>query len=320
MVKGAKASFEFYKYLSSDLACSVTSYTVHSHSYQFKTSMSSDNHSTPEASISAGKRNVAIAEIVIFSLIFIIQLPIRYMQEWRYWHHRKRQSSARCLLYSWFSMVGILSQIRIASSAMILSTSTPTNPMLIAESSLQNVGLSPLFFEVSLVLLRCGQAGEHGPGKSKYSKSLRVMMHGFRFPVAVAIVLGVVGRIIEMPALSKAGSIVLIVVFAFVCGLVSWLAVKSRAILTPAGHWGILLTICALPFLLVRVIDFLLLEFGPSKFNPAGGDIAILVGMGLVMEIFIVSFLMTARSVAEPISGTAGMKHLASIDEERGGN
>ncbi|OKP14770.1 hypothetical protein PENSUB_5834 [Penicillium subrubescens] len=165
-----------------------------------------------------------------------------------------------------------------------------------------------------------GQAGEHGPGKSKYPKSLRIMMHGFRFPVAVAIILGVVGGSIEMPALGKAGSIVLIVVFAFVCGLVSWLAVKSRTILTPAGHRGILLTSCTLPFLLVRVIYFLLLEYGPSKFNPANGDIAILAGMGLVMEIFIVSLLMAARTVAEPISGPAGMKHITSVDEEQSGN
>lgn len=170
------------------------------------------------------------------------------------------------------------------------------------------------------VLRYSGQAGEHGPGKSKYSKSLRVMMHGFRFPVAIAIVLGVVGGIIEIPALGKAGSIVLIVVFAFVCGLVSWLAVKSRTILTPAGHCGILLTCCALPFLLVRITYFLLLEYGPSKFSPANGDIGILAGMGLVMEIFIVSLLMAARAVAEPISGSNGMKHIASVDEKQGGN
>lgn len=207
---------------------------------------------------------------------------------------------------------------------------------------MQSVGLSPLMFEVSLVLLRwyvtaayilievqtflthsflySGEAGEYGPGKSKYPKSLRIMMHGFRFPVAVAIVLGVVGGIIEMPALGKAGSIVLIVVFVFVCGLVSWLAVKGRTMLTPAGHRGILLTACALPFLLVRVVYFVLLEYGPSKFNPAYGDVAILAGMGLLMEIFIVSLLITARTVAEPISGSSGMKHIASVDEEQPGN
>ena len=43
--------------------------------------------------------------------------------------------------------------VRIVSSAMILSTSHPNKSMFIAESALQNVGLSPLLFEVSLVLL-----------------------------------------------------------------------------------------------------------------------------------------------------------------------
>jgi hypothetical protein len=143
------------------------------------------------------------------------------------------------------------------------------------------------------------------------------MMHGFRFFVAIAVVLGVVGGIIKMPALGKVGSIVLIVVFAFVCGLVSWLAVKFRTILTLAGHRGILLTSCALPFLLVRIIYFLLLEFGPPKFNPAYGNVAILAGMGLLMEIIVVSWLMAARTVAEPISESTGMKHITSVDEEQ---
>lgn len=44
--------------------------------------------------------------------------------------------------------------VRIASSAMIISKSHPDKSMLIAEACLQSVGLSPLLFEVSLVLLR----------------------------------------------------------------------------------------------------------------------------------------------------------------------
>ncbi|KAJ5174991.1 uncharacterized protein N7482_000868 [Penicillium canariense] len=273
-----------------------------------------------EDSISAGKRNIAIAEVVIFSLIQIVQVSLRYMQEWRYWHHRKRKSPVRCVLYSWFSMVGLLSQIRIASSAMILSTSTPNESILTAELSMQSVGLSPLLFEVSLVLLRCGEAGEFGPGNSKYTKAMRVLLHGFRFPIAVAIVLAVVGGIIKMHALEVAGSIVFIVTFVFVCGLIAWLAVKSRTTLTLAGHHGILLILCALPFLLVRVIYFLLLEYGPVKFNPGYGDVGILAGMGLLMEVFVVSLLVTARTVAEPIFGPADIKHVVSHDEERTGN
>lgn len=145
-------------------------------------------------------------------------------------------------------------------------------------------------------------------------------MHGFRFPVAIAIVLGVVGGIIEMPALGKAGSVVLIVVFAFVCGLVSWLVVKSRTILALAGHYGILLTSCALPFLLVRVVYFMLSMYGPSKFNPSHGSVAIFAVMSLLMEILVVSVLIAARTVAEPIYGSKGMKQIASVDEEQPGN
>ena len=143
------------------------------------------------------------------------------------------------------------------------------------------------------------------------------MMQGFRFPVAVAIVLGVVGGIIEVPALGKAGSVVLIVVFAFVCGLVAWLVVKSRTILALAGHRGILLTSCALPFLLVRVVYFMLLMYGPSKFNPSHGSVVIFAVMGLLMEILVVSLLIAARTEAEPIYGSKGMKHIASVEEEQ---
>jgi hypothetical protein len=44
--------------------------------------------------------------------------------------------------------------VRIAGSALVLASSHPDKPMLIAASSLQSVGLSPLLFEVSLVMLR----------------------------------------------------------------------------------------------------------------------------------------------------------------------
>lgn len=43
--------------------------------------------------------------------------------------------------------------VRIADSALVLANSHPEKPMLIAESILQSVGLSPLLFEVSLVCL-----------------------------------------------------------------------------------------------------------------------------------------------------------------------
>ncbi|KAJ5093166.1 hypothetical protein N7456_009027, partial [Penicillium angulare] len=272
-----------------------------------------------DVSISNGQQNLAIAQIILFSVIQLIQLPMRYTQEWRYWHHGKRQSPARCILYSWWSMIGLLSMIRIVGSAMVLSDSHPDESTLTAEISLQSVGLSPLFFEVSLVLLRCyahdsGEAGEFGPGNSKYPKALRFALHGFRFPVIVSIILGVVGKIIKIKALGEAGSVLLIVLFAFVCGLVIWLAVKSRSILPMEGHRGVLLVMLALPFLLVRVIYFLLQEVGPAKFDLASGDVGVLAGMGLVMEIIVVILLLTARAFAEPIWKTDKARRVLSDD------
>ncbi|CAI7586940.1 unnamed protein product [Penicillium glandicola] len=254
-----------------------------------------------DSPISTGKRNIAIAEIVIYSVIHIAQFSTRCMQEWRYWHHNKNKNIGRCVFYSWWSMVGLLSHIRIAGSALVLASSHPEKPMLIAESILQSVGLSPLLFEFSLVLLRCGQSGETGPGNSKWTKSTRFALHFFRFPIFIAITLAVVSGCINMRALGEAGSIVLVATFAYVCGLLGWLAVKSRSILPQSGHHAVLLTVLTLPFLLVRIVYFLLLEYGPPRFNPATGDIGILVGMGLLMEIIIIVLLLATRAVAEPV-------------------
>lgn len=217
--------------------------------------------------------------------------------------------------------------------------------MLIAESILQSVGLSPLLFEVSLVLLRwyveyslspgslallwkrkkkyvddvstnSGQSGESGPGNSKWTKPTRFALHFFRFPIFIAIILAVVSGCINMRALGEAGSVVLVVTFAYVCGLVGWLAVKSRSILPESGHHAVLLTVLTLPFLLVRIVYFLLLEYGPPKFNPATGDIGILVGMGLLMEIIIVVLFLAARAVAEPFWPSIISKRIVYDDLE----
>lgn len=162
-----------------------------------------------------------------------------------------------------------------------------------------------------------GQAGEVGPGQSKYPKPLRFALHAFRFPVFVAIVLGVVGRIITIKALGEAGSVVLVVTFAFVTGLVTWLAFKSHSTLPVGGHRGVLLVFLTLPFLWVRVIYFLLQEYGPAKFSLSSGDVGVLVGMELVMEIVIVSLLLTARAVVEPILSTDSKIRVVADDSEQ---
>jgi uncharacterized membrane protein (DUF485 family) len=145
---------------------------------------------------------------------------------------------------------------------------------------------------------------------------IRFALHFFRFPIFIAIVLAVVGGIIDMHQLGEAGSIVLIVTFAYVCGLVAWLAVKSRSILPESGQRAALLVALTLPFLLVRVVYFLLLEYGPPKFNPASGDVGIMVGMGLLMEVIVVVLLLTARMVAEPVWPSAIKKRIVYDDLE----
>lgn len=132
------------------------------------------SRATANVSIPNGLHNFAIAQVILFSIIYLVQLPMRYKQEWKYWHHNKRQHHSRCALYSVWSMVGLLAMskfrqpiiapakglsnctwaVRIVGSAMVLSSSHPDESMLTAEISLQSVGLSPLMFEVSLVLLR----------------------------------------------------------------------------------------------------------------------------------------------------------------------
>lgn len=129
------------------------------------------------------------------------------------------------------------------------------------------------------------------------------------------------GGIIDIHPCGEAGSIVLVVTFVFVCGLVGWLSVKCRSILPVAGRRGVLLTMLSLPFLLIRVIYFLLQEYGPSEFNPASGSIGILVGMGLLMELIAIGIFLVARTVVEPISGARENKrHITSNDSEWTGN
>ncbi|PYH48785.1 uncharacterized protein BP01DRAFT_285614, partial [Aspergillus saccharolyticus JOP 1030-1] len=203
---------------------------------------------------------IAIVEVVLFSIIQLVQFLMRYNQEWRYWHHRRQKRHARCFLYSWWGLLGVLAQIRIAGSAMVISNSHPSRSMLIAESVLRSIGLSPLLFEVSLVLLRSGQAGRTGPGNSRYPKHVRFLLHFFRFPVIISIVMVVVGECVRIPGCMYAGGAVFVTTFCFVCGLVIWLAMTYRSILSAAGKSCVLIVLASLPFLVVRVVYFLLAE------------------------------------------------------------
>ena len=205
---------------------------------------------------------------------------------------------------------------------MVLSGSKDKK-VIMTEAILQGIGLSPLLFEVSLVMLRrlvaplplcidsqsdnractSGQTGRTGPGNSRYPKTIRFLLHFFRFPVFFGIVLIVVGESAAVYACKVVGSVLLVLIFAFGCGLFGWMAVAYRSILPRAGHRCILLVLATLPFFVVRIAYMLLAQYGPQRFDPANGDEGVMVGMGLLMEILIMIILLSARAVAEPIRG-----------------
>lgn len=116
-----------------------------------------------------------------------------------------------------------------------------------------------------------------------------------------------VGESADVYACKVVGSVVLVLIFAFGCGLFVWVAVAYRTLLPEAGHRCVLLVLAALPFFIVRIAYMLLAQYGPPKFNPANGDVGVMVGMGLLMEIVIMIILLSARAVAEPVWGGASV-------------
>ncbi|GIJ86908.1 hypothetical protein Asppvi_005806 [Aspergillus pseudoviridinutans] len=234
---------------------------------------------------------VAIAEVTIFSLIQLVQFVTRFMQEWKYWHHRRERKVGRCVLYSWFGMLGFLAQLRIAGSAMVLAVSNPSESVWTVEIILQSIGLSPLLFE----------AGQRGPGNTRYPKHLRFLLHAFRFPVIISLVCAVVGETMDISACRDIGSGVFVITFAFVIGLVLWVAIAYRTVLPRNSRRGVMLVLATLPFLAVRIAYFLLGEYGSEEFNAVTGKEGIKVGMGLLMEIIVTALLLLSRGTMEPL-------------------
>ena len=109
-----------------------------------------------------------------------------------------------------------------------------------------------------------------------------------------------IGRCIDNLACTIAGSVVFVITFVFAGCLAIWLKVCYRDILPEAGNRCVLLVLVSLPFYAVRIAYLLVVEYGPVKYSPVLGDTGAIVGMGILMEIFIISLLLAARAVAEP--------------------
>lgn len=120
--------------------------------------------------------------------------------------------------------------------------------------------------------------------------------------------------------MAVAGSILLVIAFSFVCGLVSSLAAKSRSTLSVTGYRGVCLVLLALPFLFIWVMYFILQAYGDPKYEPVTGETGILVGMGLLMEIITLAVLFVARAVIEPISSDEAKNIVRYEDPESAEN
>lgn len=116
-----------------------------------------------------------------------------------------------------------------------------------------------------------------------------------------------VGRSIDNLIVTIVGSVILSLGFAIGACLAVWLAVAYRAVLTRAGHRSVLLVLAALPFYAARIVYTLLGEYLPEIFDPLFGDIGVIAGMELVMELIIIGILFAARAVAEPFRLVPGL-------------
>lgn len=84
-------------------------------------------------------------------------------------------------------------------------------------------------------------------------------------------------------------------------GLSWWILKRFKENLSHSGLVGMKITILALPFLVARVVYLVLAVFAWPRFNPLFRGWRIFVSMGSLMEVLVVSLLLVARNVAEPI-------------------
>lgn len=152
-----------------------------------------------------------------------------------------------------------------------------------------------------MLICYSGQTGRTGPGNSRHPGHLRFTLHFFRFPVIISIVLVLVGGLLDIRACEIVGTVVFVLTFLLVWCILLGMAARSRRFLSAAGYRTVLLVLASLPFLTARVVYFLLSEHGPPRFGAITGDIDVMLGMGLLMEVIASILLIAARMVAEPL-------------------
>jgi hypothetical protein len=63
---------------------------------------------------SAERHNLAIAEIAVFAVIWLVQFCTRSLQQWHYWSSkRKRRNVARCVFRGVVNLMGVVAESKL---------------------------------------------------------------------------------------------------------------------------------------------------------------------------------------------------------------
>ncbi|KAF1988997.1 hypothetical protein K402DRAFT_418832 [Aulographum hederae CBS 113979] len=265
---------------------------------------------------STHRTNIAIAEVTLFSLILLIQLRTRYIQEYHYWNHKQRRRHFRCAVKAWGSLISFLAQIRIAGFAMSLAVKEPSRGVFVAGTILQSVGFSPLLLELTFILLRCGidRNSAKVPRGSKYPRAVVLALQCARIPILAAIVLFIVGGCILEPACFKAGAVLLLAALVYLILISGYMGFQIYGnFFSRRERKSLVILFATLPFFVIRIFYLLLVQFGPQQFNPLIGDWRVMVGMGFFSELCIVAGLMGAGIMVEPIFGSVASIEVPSV-------
>lgn len=107
---------------------------------------------------SGPKYDLAIAEIAIFSLLLVIAVPLRLIQEKRYWswnHSFSYDVGLLLLLGVLRNYIFLMCVLRIVGNALYLvAMDNKDESLFITSSVMMGIGLSPIVFEMSQVLSR----------------------------------------------------------------------------------------------------------------------------------------------------------------------
>ena len=162
-----------------------------------------------------------------------------------------------------------------------------------------------------------GRAVPSDKSTTSYPKFLEMLLQCTRLLVAVAVALIIVAGSILNLSFLKAGAVVLLATFIYVACIVMLIVSRYRQRLDMTAQVGLWIAIASFPLYTVRVIYFMLVEFGNVEFDPVIGAWRYLVCLGFTMEVGIVILLILAGVAVEP--WWIGMKFDRSMPRARSG-